>query len=284
MLKFKYWSILFILCLPFFLGAQANMQVYVSNAKSDFGRSVGYQLQRAVQEMLEDDYTISAHKNAPLSISPLIKQKGGKMIEAMETVTEESVEVKLAFKNNITKDKGTWIYTFSIRGSGSKKMVSDSLNYHMEEGTWSEEIIAALESFIEASFGEKCASIIEKAEKAHQQEKYQKALRYLDAIPANSSCYGKAEAMLKAYVAAHQTMLCEKNVHESQLLAATGNYQSAVRLLQGIGYDAPCKDEVLKIAKEIGEQRGAEQLIIQLSGPNDPNWYRKKARAIYIGQ
>lgn len=279
--------IILFISLGFSLSAQFNEDNYsleLIKIKYRANYRTAIQLTEGISNILSEDYNLVRRSNIQLSI--IINTGKSNLIEGMDIQVVGKPEIKFSIKDNVTKNKNSYVYSKDLKVRTNKSLGEKLVNSFLNDDNAKKEFIAFVEEFVKKQFDSKCEKHFANIEKLANKKDYRNAIRQtMILIP--SSCKAKAITLKDQLFKDQADYYCEKKIQKAKIMVNSGIFfqmKRAIKILLSIPPDAPCATEAFGLSKQIGEKmkelnKTSKNIdtYIQLFNENKDDW-----RSFYI--
>jgi len=248
------------------------------------GNKVSYEFYNDFYNFMSDefsDYEFNKNINSSaLSIIPTVKKSGTKLIEGIETKSTSKATIRIKL-SNIAFDLDTVLSrNYSIVASSERDLDRELINKIKSDNTFSIAIKELLEYISKVP---DCNSVKNNVHILESENKLKEALTLLLKIENSfPNCKNELAKYKKSLIEKYESKTCEDMLYEAKILINSGNdfqMNKAVSLLLKIPPTAKCREEALKVSKELSEKKilnknNSEKLLQynNLIIRNDSDW------------
>jgi len=263
--------ILFILslsCLAITTTAQSkveNLDLKVMTPQLEQGISATHlaKVERKVIDIFTRNGVVN-EKGSTFAVYPSVSiVEFGKM-EGIKTLQTAQLELSFLVKN-IFSNEDFIVFSKSLSGAGNtqKAAINKAIMSIRPQQSIYKNFITGMAERINGYYEEECNNIIANAQKAIDNQEYQKAVSLLNVLPNNSTCKTSNENLLDQAYQKYQTKNCNGLIQKANIAALKKDYKTAIDYLALIDAQSPCASEAQQALQKIGtasDQQTAKKL------------------------
>lgn len=177
----------------------------------------------------------------------------GKM-EGIKTL--QTVQLELSFLvKNIFSNEDFIVFSKSLSGAGNNKKaaINKAIMSIRPQQKIYKSFIEGMTERINSYYEEECNNIIADAQKALNNQEYQKAVSLLNILPNNSTCKKSNESLLDQAYQKYQTKNCNGLIQKANIAAMKNDYKTAIDYLAKVDAQSPCSGEAQQALQKIGK-------------------------------
>ncbi len=177
----------------------------------------------------------------------------GKM-EGIKTLQTAQLELSFLVKN-IFSNEDFIVFSKSLSGSGNtqKAAINQAIMSIRPQQKIYQKFIEGMTERINGYYEEECNNIIADAQKAIDNQEYQKAVSLLNVLPNNSTCKTSNENLLDQAYQKYQTKNCNGLIQKANIAAMKKDYKTAIDYLALVDAQSPCASEAQQALQKIGK-------------------------------
>jgi len=258
-------SLLFIVSFLLNIQGQASdlaLTVIVPESSTYLSNSQLQTLQTKITQLVNSNGIAAVDYSTNFVIFPVVNIVDESVVEGgMQNIYVVTLDIVFNIKqldNNLLF--GSWAK--SIKGSGKNKEAAVSNAISQLYSTDKDFKVFIIESKLKLiNYYEKnCSKILEKADFAAQNSRYDEAIAILNAIPQEvKACYTDAQNIALVYYKKYQTKICKQSIQEAKSDLAANNYIGVLNTLRYIDTESPCSKEVQSLMNQAASKVDEEQ-------------------------
>lgn len=264
MIMKKFISIL-VLFLSISVYGQENdlaLTVIVPESSTYLSNDQLQKLQTKMTQLVNTNGMAAVDYSTNFVIYPVVNIEDESVVEGgMQNIYVATLDIVFNIKqldNNLMF--GSWAK--SLKGSGKNKdlAISNAISQLKSNDTDFKKFITEGKKKLVDYYVSNCSKILEKADFAAQNSRYDEAIALLYAVPQEaSSCYNSAQNKALIYYKKYQTKICGQKIQDAKLELAGNNYMGVLNTLRYIDVESPCGKEVQSLMSQAASKVDAEE-------------------------
>jgi len=191
-------------------------------------------------------------KESTFTLQPFLSLIEFGQIEGI--ANEETVQLELHFMvKNVFSGQTILVFSHKLSGSGKSQnaAINRALNNIRPQRKVYTSFISKMQEKVDKYYGEDCNNIIADAQRAIDQNEYQKAIAILYAIPKNSDCRTSNQSLLDQTYRQFQTQGCQALIQKAEVAILKKDYKDAINLIGQVDTNSPCKNQAQQLLKTV---------------------------------
>lgn len=219
-------------------------------------KDIPYNYRAKVERKVIDIFTqngVVNEKGSTFAIYPSLSiVEFGKM-EGIKTLQTAQLELSFLVKN-IFSNEDFIVFSKSLSGAGNtqKAAINKAIMSIRPQQSIYKNFIEGMSERINGYYEEECNNIIADAQKAINNQEYQKAVSLLNVLPNNSTCKTSNENLLDQAYQKYQTKNCNGLIQKANIAAMKKDYKTAIDYLALVDAQSQCASEAQQALQKIG--------------------------------
>lgn len=256
--------ILLIFC-SFHLFSQENdlaLTVIVPESSTYLSNTQLQKLQTKMTQLVNANGMAAVDYSTNFVIYPVVNIEDESVVEGgMQNIYVATLDVVFNIKqldNNLMF--GSWAK--SIKGSGKNKdlAISNAISQLQANDVDFKKFITDGKKKLVDYYVTNCSKIIDKADFAAQNSRYDEAISLLYAVPQEAqSCYKTAQTKALTYYKKYQAKICGQKIQDAKIELAANNYIGVLNTLRYVDIESPCGKDVQSLMAQAASKVDAEE-------------------------
>lgn len=260
----KIISAVFFLCTIqlFGQGNDLALTVIVPESSTNLSSTQLQKLQTKMTQLVNANGMAAVDYSTNFVIYPVVNIEDESVVEGgMQNIHVTTLDVVFNIKqldNNLMF--GSW--SKSLKGSGKNKdlALSNAISQLQASDADFKSFISGGRKKLVDYYVNNCSKILEKADFAAQNSRYDEAIALLYAVPQEAaSCYTSAQSKALAYYKKYQAKICGQKIQDAKLELAANNNMGVLNTLRYVDVESPCGKEVQSIMAQAAAKVDAEE-------------------------
>jgi hypothetical protein len=219
-------------------------------------------LQTKMTQLVNANGMAAVEYSTNFVIYPIVNIEDESVVEGgMQNIYVTTLDVVFNIKqldNNLMF--GSW--SKSIKGSGKNKdlAISNAISQLQASDAEFKSFILGGKKKLVDYYVNNCSKILEKADFAAQNSRYDEAIALLNAVPQEAqSCYKSAQTKALSYYKKYQANVCGQKIQDAKIELAGNNYMGVLNTLRYVDVESPCGKEVQSLMTQAASKVDAEE-------------------------
>lgn len=230
-----------------------DLDIRIMPVKLD--KNMAYTIQPKVERKVIDIFTqndMVNRKESTFAVYPMLGVIEYGTLEGISQETTVQLELGLLVKN-IFSDQYVLIFSHKLSGSGKTKQAAVNRAIHSirPQRKIYQDFIDDLRKKIDSYYTDDCSAIVENAQRALQNNEYQKVISLLYVLPADSDCRRSNQAILDQAYTLYQTQRCQGLIQQAEVAVLKKDYKDAIDAIGKVGPNSPCNDQAKTLLQKI---------------------------------
>lgn len=238
------------------------LTVIVPESSTYLSNSQLQKLQTKMTQLVNANGMSAVDYSSNFVIYPIVNIEDESVVEGgMQNIYVTTLSIVFNIKqldNNLIF--GSW--SKSLKGSGKNKdlALSNAISQLQTNDDAFKTFISSGKKKLIDYYVNNCSKILEKADFAAQNSRYDEAIALLYAVPQEAtSCYTSAQGKALSYYKKYQAKICGQKIQDAKLQMAANNYIGVLNILRFIDIESPCGKEVESLIAQAAAKVDAEE-------------------------
>jgi len=230
-----------------------DLDIRIMPAKID--KTLPYSVQPKLEQKVIGIFTqndVVNKKESTFVVYPMLEVMEYGTLEGISTEVSVQLQLGLLVKN-IFSDQYILIFSHKLSGSGRTQQaaVNRAVNSIRPQRKAYQDFINDLQEKVSNYYEQECSSIIADAQRAVQNNEYQKAISLLYVLPKKSDCRKDNQAILDQAYTQYQTQNCQGLIQKAEVDVLKKNYKDAINTIGKVDPNSPCSDLAEKLLEKV---------------------------------
>ncbi len=233
---------------------KTDLRILAPELDVDLSGSLQSKVERKVISIFTKNGVINS-KGSTFAVHPMLNVLEYGKLEGIAIEQTVQLELNLLVKN-IFSEKDFMVFSRTLNGVGKTKKAAinnaiSNLRPHRKAYT---KFVHELDEKINTYYQDECASISARAQKAYDQNAFDKVVTLLHALPANSDCKTNNQALLDKAYEQYQAQNCESLLKEAEVAILKKEYKTTINLIGQIDAQSPCKNDAQQLLQSVTQK------------------------------
>ncbi len=231
-----------------------DLRIMQPRLDRELSSSIRPKLERKVISIFTQN-DVANRKGSTFAVYPMLSIIEFGKLEGIRTDQTVQLELSLLVKNVFSNQDFT-VYNRRLSGHGKTKKaaINRAINSIRPQTHAYKKFIKETQEKIAVYFDEECETIIADAQKAMQNNEYQKAVAMLHVLPEQSECKISNQGILDQAYNSYQAQNCQALIKSAEVSILKKNFKDAINTLGQVDVNSPCKEDAKRLLQSVTEK------------------------------
>lgn len=233
-----------------------DLNLRITPTKLD--KNLPFSIQNRMDQKVIDIFTqndLANRKESTFAVYPMLGLIEYGKLEGLSNEVTVSLELGLLVKN-IFSDQYILIFSHKLNGSGSNRQVAinRAISSIRPQRKIYADFIESLQQKIQTYYSEECNAIVAQANRAIQNNNYEKAISLLYILPSDSECRLNNQALLDQAYSEYQKQNCQAFLQQANVAVLKKDFKDAIDWIAQVDPTSPCQQEAKTLLNDITQK------------------------------